>query len=110
LHAAAVYVVPLRMGSGTRLKLLQAMAARRAIVSTTIGAQGLQAHNGVEMVLADSAADFARAVLDLLAHPERRAALGEAASAYVQAYYDWSAIVPCLLDVYEQVVSERAPR
>ncbi|NLX08703.1 MAG: glycosyltransferase [Chloroflexi bacterium] len=110
LHAAAVYVVPLRMGSGTRLKLLQAMAARRAIVSTTIGAQGLHAHDGVEMVLADSAADFARAVLDLLAHPERRAALGEAASVYVQAHYDWSAIVPCLLDVYEQVVSERAPR
>lgn len=103
LHAAAVYVVPLRMGSGTRLKLLQAMAAGCAVVSTTMGAQGLYVRDGIELRLADSAPHFARAVIDLLDDAGQRAALGAAAAQYVRENYDWSAIVPRLLRVYDRV-------
>ncbi len=103
LHAAAIYVVPLRMGSGTRLKLLQAMAAGRAIVSTTTGAQGLTVQNNVEMRLADTADGFAQAVIGLLKDPNQRVALGAAGRQYVQANYDWSVITPRLLQVYNDV-------
>jgi len=104
LHAAAVYVVPLRMGSGTRLKLLQAMAAGLAVVSTRLGAQGLQVREGRELLLADRADQFAAAVIGLLRDPERRRALGEQAAAYVRAHHDWSSIIPDLLAVYAQIV------
>ena len=103
LHAAAVFVVPLRMGSGTRLKILQAMAAGRAVVSTTIGAQGLDAQDGIALRLADSAPEFARQVVALLGAPEQRRALGRVGAALVAQQYDWSVIVPRLLAIYRQL-------
>ncbi|HLY27006.1 MAG TPA: glycosyltransferase family 4 protein, partial [Aggregatilineales bacterium] len=103
LRSAAVYVAPLRMGSGTRLKLLQAMAAGCAIVSTSVGAQGLDIQSGVEMMLADDPQSFARATIDLLCEPERRARLAEAARNLVCQKYDWSVIVPRLLRVYQEM-------
>ncbi|MCE7947076.1 MAG: glycosyltransferase [Chloroflexi bacterium CFX4] len=109
LHSAAIYIAPLRMGSGTRLKLLQAMAAGCAIVSTSVGAQGIALRNGQEAILADDALSFAQAVIALLKDPDRRAALGKAARQLVQTHYDWSAIVPCLLKVYERLGVERTP-
>ncbi len=102
LHAAAVYVVPLRMGSGTRLKLLQAMAAGQAVVSTPMGAQGLDVRDGVELRLADTADDFAQAVIDLLQDRPRCQNLGQAAAEYVKINYDWSVIVPRLLQIYDR--------
>jgi len=103
LSAAAVYVVPLRMGSGTRLKLLQAMAARRAVVSTRVGAQGLDVQDGAQLRLADTEEAFARAVIELLRGPAQRAALGERAAQYVARGYDWPVIAPRLLAVYDKV-------
>lgn len=110
LHAAAVYVVPLRMGSGTRLKLLQAMAAGQAIVSTPIGAQGLDVQDGVELRLADTAEAFAQAVITLLQQPEQCGQLGEAGAQYVKTHYDWSVIVPSLLRVYDGLNEEKHTR
>ncbi len=107
LHAAAVYVVPMRMGSGTRLKLLQAMAAGRAVVSTTTGAQGLTLPDGDVLRLADSADDFAQAVIVLLKDTEQRQTLGAAGMRYVQENYDWSVIAPRLLRVYDEVELRR---
>ncbi len=104
LSAAAVYVVPLRMGSGTRLKLLQAMAAHRAVVSTRVGAQGLDVQDGVQLRLADTEETFARAVIELLRDPAQRTALGERAAEYVARNYDWSVIAPRLLAVYDEVL------
>jgi glycosyltransferase involved in cell wall biosynthesis len=108
LHAAAVYVIPLRMGSGTRLKVLQAMAAGRAVVSTTIGAQGLDAQDGEQLRLADTADEFAQAVVALLNAPDQRRALGQAGMAFVQAHFDWPAIVPGLLRVYDEITGGKA--
>ncbi len=103
LHSAAVYVAPLRMGSGTRLKLLQAMAAGCAIVSTRIGAMGLDVTSGREMILADDAGGFASAVTMLLRDPERRRAMGVAAQKLVCERYDWSALVPQMVAFYQQM-------
>ncbi len=105
LSAATVYVVPMRMGSGTRLKLLQALAAGKAVVSTSIGAQGLAVQDGQQLRLADSAADFAQAVVELLQDPAQRAALGQAGQEFVRAHYDWAVIAPRLLRVYDQVTA-----
>jgi glycosyltransferase involved in cell wall biosynthesis len=103
LHAASVYVVPMRMGSGTRLKLLQAMAAGCAVVSTTTGAQGLTVQDGVELRLADTADAFAQAIIGLLKDPDQRRRLGENGRRYVQNHYDWTVIAPHLLRVYDEI-------
>ena len=103
LHSAAVYVAPLRMGSGTRLKLLQAMAAGCAVVSTRTGAQGLDVTSGSEIILADDATSFAQATIALLRDPAQRSRLGKAAQNIVCKRYDWSVIMPRLLKTYQEM-------
>ncbi len=100
---AAVYVAPLRIGGGTRLKLLEAMAMGKPVVATRLGAEGYPVKDGRELLLADAPADFAAAVVALLRAPERRAELGRAARAFVEQQYDWRAIVPRVEAVYEKV-------
>lgn len=89
---AAVCVVPLRIGSGTRLKILEAGAMGKAIVSTAIGAEGLDFVPGSEILIADDPARFARSVVELLRDPARRKALGEAARKRVLRDYDMAAL------------------
>ena len=89
--AGAVYVVPLRIGGGTRLKIFEAMAMGKPVVSTTIGAEGLPLKDGEHVRIADEPQAFADAVLWLLREPGERARLGRAARDLVAAQYDWSA-------------------
>jgi polysaccharide biosynthesis protein PslH len=103
LHAAGVYVAPLRMGSGTRLKILEAMAAGCAVVATPIAAAGLNEDARRAIRLAEGEEAFAEAVIDLLRQPERRAALGSQAQAAVRQHYDWGALIPCLLNIYREL-------
>lgn len=91
LKDASVFVVPLRIGGGTRLKIYEAMAAGKAVVSTTVGAEGLDVHNEQDILLADSAVDFAERVIDLLRDPDYRRRLGDNA-ARLAAKYDWETI------------------
>lgn len=100
IAGAQVYVAPLRMGSGTRLKLLEAMAMGAAIVSTRLGAEGLPVESGRHLLLADTSADFAQAVIALLDAPAQRQALGQAARQLVEAEFDWARIVPQLEAIY----------
>jgi glycosyltransferase involved in cell wall biosynthesis len=86
---AAVYVVPLRAGGGTRLKIFEALAMRKAVVSTTVGAEGLGLTPDREFVAADDADSFAAAVVSLLWDPARRRALGCAGRALVESRYSW---------------------
>ncbi len=97
---SAVYVVPLRMGSGTRLKVLEAMAMGKAIVTTSRGVEGIDITPNREAIVADSAPEFADAIIALLRRPEQRRELGRAARALVEARYDWRAIVPTFEDAY----------
>ena len=98
MREAAVYVVPLRIGGGTRLKIFEAMAMGKAVVSTAIGAEGLPVANGKHVVLADDPAAFARAIVGLMRDPQRRASLEQAARALVVERYDWSAVAGQLED------------
>jgi sugar transferase (PEP-CTERM/EpsH1 system associated) len=97
---AGVYVVPMRMGGGVRLKVLQAMAMERAIVSTPMGAEGIAVKHGREMLLAGAPETFARSVIDLMSDPERRAMLGRAARALAVSQYDWRVLLPLLDAIY----------
>jgi glycosyltransferase involved in cell wall biosynthesis len=107
IRAAAIYVVPLRAGSGTRLKILEAMAFGKAIVTTRIGAEGIALEHGVDAVFADDAESFAAAVLRLLDAPDEAARLGAAARAKAVARYDWDAIGAALGPLYSDL-AERA--
>lgn len=96
---ADVYVVPLRVGGGTRLKVLEAMAAGLPIVSTSLGAEGIDVCHQENIVLADDISDFAGQVLALLGDRDRAARLGSAARALVEKRYDWASITPPLIDL-----------
>lgn len=98
---ADVYVIPLRSGGGTRLKVLEAMAMRRPIVSTTMGCDGFPVTDGREVMLADDPALFAEYVVELLRNPSRRDTLGQAGFQFASTHYDWANIVPRLEAAYE---------
>jgi glycosyltransferase involved in cell wall biosynthesis len=88
----AVYIVPLRVGGGTRLKIFEALAMEKPVVSTAIGAEGLPLVDGEHFVKADDPEDFARAVVALLRDPERRKALGAAGRKLVEERYSWKQV------------------
>jgi len=91
LRSAAVFVVPLRIGGGTRLKIFEAMAAGRAVVSTSVGAEGLDVRDGHDIMLADEPPRFAELVIDLLRDVGKRQRI-EAAAAKLAAGCDWSVV------------------
>jgi|HubBroStandDraft_6_1064221.scaffolds.fasta_scaffold04133_5 glycosyltransferase involved in cell wall biosynthesis len=91
LRHSAVVVVPLRVGGGTRLKIYEAMAAGKAVVSTSVGAEGLDVHHDQDILLADDPRAFATAVTGLLQDDDLRRRYERAAAA-LAARYDWSAI------------------
>ncbi len=103
--AATVYVVPMQVGGGVRLKLLQALALGRPVVSTPLGAEGVTLTAGSDLLLAADAPAFRAAMLALLADPSRRASLGRAAHQAVMPYA-WEHIVP----VFEAVLDRKPHR
>jgi sugar transferase (PEP-CTERM/EpsH1 system associated) len=96
MRNAAVYIVPLRIGGGTRLKIFEAMSMGKAVVSTTVGAEGLPVVAGEHVVLADEPTAFASAVVGLLRNTDQRARLETAGRALVLERYDWSAVAGAL--------------
>jgi glycosyltransferase involved in cell wall biosynthesis len=102
LAGTTVLVMPLRMGSGTRLKLIEAMAAGVPIVSTTLGAEGYPATGGRELLLADEPETFAHAVLRLLDEEALRARL-IAAGRHMAWQFDWRRVMPRFLEIYEAI-------
>jgi glycosyltransferase involved in cell wall biosynthesis len=99
-----VFVVPLRIGGGTRLKILEAMSMERAVVSTSIGAEGIDCTEDVNIVLADRADVFAEKVVSLFEDDERRRALGMAGRKLVLEKYDWSIVGGQLNRIYEDLM------
>lgn len=107
LGSAAVVVVPLRSGGGTRLKILEALAAARPLVSTVVGAEGLELEAGRDLLLADDADAFAAAVTGLLRDTQRAAALGNRGRSTVTRRYDWRAIEESLAQRLAALSSSR---
>jgi len=108
VHNAAVYVVPLLSGSGTRLKVLEAMALGKAIVTTTIGSEGIALRDGENALFADDAQAFATAVGRLLDAPADVARLGAGARRLAEERYGWDAIGRTLLGIYDDVLARSA--
>ncbi len=105
---AAVYIVPLRMGSGTRLKILEGMAMEKAIVSTTIGCEGIDVSPGSDILIADDPASFANEVLGLFADGERARRLGAHGRDLVRRRYDWGIVISSLETVLASLMKQRA--
>jgi sugar transferase (PEP-CTERM/EpsH1 system associated) len=98
-------VVPLRSGGGTRLKILEAMAMGRPVVSTYQGAEGLEATDGVNILLADTPEKFASHILDLIANPQLGRRLGIAGRKLVETRYDWSICLGNIENFYRTLLS-----
>lgn len=98
LERAALVVVPLRVGGGTRLKIVEALAMGAPVLSTSIGAEGLELTPGREIALADEPPAFARAVLELLSDEARRTALARAGQERVRALYPWPTLAHALVE------------
>jgi glycosyltransferase involved in cell wall biosynthesis len=107
LSEASVVVVPLRIGGGTRLKIFEAMAMGKALVSTSIGAEGLDVTSGRDLVLADDATTFAQAITLLLRDSSLRRRYEEAA-AKLAAQYDWSNIAHRFGEILHEVIRRTA--
>jgi sugar transferase (PEP-CTERM/EpsH1 system associated) len=105
--AGSVYVVPLRIGGGTRLKIFEAMAMGKAVVSTTIGAEGLPVTPEQHIVIADAPQQFAEAVVRLVRDDEMRRRLEVGARKLVGERYDWSAVAHDFEDALERVCRAR---
>ena len=105
IQAAAIYVVPLRSGSGTRLKVLEAMALGKAIVTTTIGSEGIALRDGENALYGDDAQAFANAVGRLLDAPHEAARLGVSARRLAEERYGWDAIGRTMLGAYDVVLA-----
>ncbi len=103
LKGSEVYIAPLRMGSGTRLKILEAMAAGCAVVATTLAASGMKRETEMGMLVVDNPEQMAETIIKLLNTPELRSKLGEAAHQYVKSHYDWSVLIPDLLAAYKAI-------
>ena len=103
---ATVFVVPLRIGSGTRLKILEALAMGKAIVSTAVGAEGLDLRDGKEIFIADEPAAFADAVTRLLTDIPLRRQVGENGRARVEQDYDWRSIGEKLHLLYTKILTK----
>jgi glycosyltransferase involved in cell wall biosynthesis len=106
VHKSAVYVVPIRVGGGTRLKILDAMAMGKAIVSTSIGCEGIDVTDGVDIVIADSARDFATKTIQLLRDRTMRDEIGRNARKKAIERYSWTTIYPELDYVYREVAGK----
>lgn len=104
---ASVFVAPLRAGSGIQTKNLEAMAMGVPVVTTSVGAMGLEADIGKELLVADTPADFAKQVVHLLSNAHSRETLSQTARTRVEANYSWEAIGERLEYVYAQAVHTR---
>ena len=105
---AAVYVVPLRVGGGTRLKIFEALAMGKAVVSTGVGAEGLPVLPGEHYLRADTPQEFARSVVMLVKDPSRRQALGAAGRRLVEARYSWAEVAREFEALCQEVLTLRA--
>jgi hypothetical protein len=109
LQHSAVFVCPLRSGSGTRFKLLEALACGCPVVSTSIGAEGLGAVDGEHMLIRDTPRDFADAVLSLVEDPALGQRLGQQGCAWVVDQHAWTSSAARLRDVYDQLIGHEDP-
>ena len=102
---STVCIVPLRAGSGTRLKILEAMALGRPVVSTSLGCEGLDVIDGEHLLIADTAEEFAEKVALLLNDEPLRHRIVSSARQFVVSRYDWDVLAAKLIQIYSELVT-----
>ena len=107
MEAASVYIVPLRIGGGTRLKIYEGMAMEKPIVSTSIGAEGLPVTNGEEIVLADTPEAFADSVINLLQDETLADEIGQRAAARVRKEFGWESVSDSFAAICERAMGHK---
>jgi polysaccharide biosynthesis protein PslH len=110
MEQASAYIVPLRIGGGTRLKIFEAMAMEKAVISTSIGAEGLPVTDESDVLIADSPKAFASAVLRVLNDPLLALRLGANAAEKVRKEYAWDRVAECFVQLCEQVCRTASSR
>jgi len=106
MERAAAYVVPLRIGGGTRLKIFEAMGMEKAIVSTSIGAEGLPVTDENELRIADTPEIFAAAVIELLETPDLARAMGQRAGEIVRQKFGWGGVAKRFAEICEATLQD----
>jgi glycosyltransferase involved in cell wall biosynthesis len=107
MERAAAYVVPLRIGGGTRLKIYEAMAMEMPIISTSIGAEGLPVTSGVELLLADTAESFAASIVEVLENEALARRLGQQAADTVREKFGWRTVADSFAAICEDAAANR---
>jgi glycosyltransferase involved in cell wall biosynthesis len=108
MERAAAYIVPMRVGGGTRLKIYEAMAMEKPVISTTVGAEGLPVANGRELLLADTAEDFAAAVVGVLTDEAAAREMGARAAVAVREKFSWDKVSEAFAEACARAVAKRA--
>ncbi len=108
VHESAVFIVPIRIGGGTRMKIYEAMSMEKAIVSTRVGAEGLPLTDRQHLYLADTPEAFARDVLALLRDEAERQRIGKQARQYVYDHFRWEKVAQVFAEICERVVQQKA--
>ncbi len=106
INRASLFIVPLRIGGGSRLKILEAMAMKKPVVSTSVGAEGLDVTDGRELVLADTPEQFAKQIDTLLSDHAKARQLGEAGRTLVEQRYGWDALTVKLERFMQRLVED----
>lgn len=110
MRERSILVVPLRAGSGIRVKIIEAMALGKAVVSTRIGAEGITCRSGEHLLLADSAEEFAAAVVELLRNPTRIEQLGKNARQYIEQHHNWEQVQRDFVEFLKHVAEQNPKR
>lgn len=103
IQQAAVFIAPIRSGSGTKIKVLNAMALEKAVVTTSIGAEGIKVKPDEDIMIADTPQEFAEKTIYLLRHPEEAKIMGSKGRAVIEKHYSWESIGMKMYKVYEEV-------
>ncbi len=105
INSSAVYIAPIKSGSGTKLKVLNALSMAKPVVTTSIGAEGIEVKDGEHLLIADDPEIFAKRTIELLRNPELAMKLGENGRKLMIEKYDWDIIGQKMLRVYEELVA-----
>ncbi len=105
-RTASVMVAPIKGGGGTRLKILEAMAAGLPVVSTKVGVAGLNIKNGVEAIIANTPKEIAQKVVDLIENNDKAEKIGKAGQLHVKKYFDWESVVKLHDPIYKDMTSK----
>ncbi|KAA5537328.1 glycosyltransferase [Taibaiella lutea] len=103
----SILVVPLLSGGGIRIKIFQAMAMGKTIVTTSIGVEGIEVENGKEVFVADNAAGFAEKIIEITKHPQLIRSTGSAARLLIEQKYNRQILIKELLDKYKELINKQ---